>query len=226
MEELPHEENTKSLFDNWADRGYGQVMARDHEELIENLFAMVPPSGNHVLDIGCGVGEALGTASSFQDVSLAGIDISEKMIQIAKGALPNADLKVGSVLDLPWDQNTFDLIFSIEAIYFVHDIRKALQEIRRCLREGGRFFAVNEYYEENFGSSTWASQLPMKLIRLSENEWIEVFREAGFKSISTARIKRQKSLSKAEFEPSPFFPNYGMYLNYIYEGALCISGTK
>lgn len=221
-----HEELTKTFFNEWADQGKGASMARGHAVLVEEILTQAPPEGNRVLDVGCGIGKLLEQASRQGAVGLAGIDVADHMIEIAKTALPEADMKTGSVEALPWTTETFDKVYSVEAMYYFSELAKTLKEINRVLKPGGQFISAIEYYEENEGSQIWAEELPMHVHLLSENAWKQEFEKAGFKTVTTARIKRETPKPETEFNASPFFPSYARYLNYIQEGALLVTGTK
>src|SRR4051794_33801232 len=62
-----------------------------------------------VLDIGCGAGAFLRLVAERGGES-CGIDASDALIAFALGRLPHADLRVGEMEDLPWEDDTFDLV--------------------------------------------------------------------------------------------------------------------
>lgn len=85
---------------------------------------------NSVLDIGTGSGVF---AEGFykHDKKVTGLDINPEMIAAAKGYLPDVDFKIAHAEDLPFDDNTFDLIFMGVIFHEVDDYTKALQEAKR-----------------------------------------------------------------------------------------------
>jgi len=87
------------------------------------------------LDIGCGSGLAIRRAAA-SGASMAGIDAAEALIEIARDRNPGADIRVGSMFELPWADESFDAITSINSIW--GGCADALGEAHRVLRPGGR----------------------------------------------------------------------------------------
>ena len=68
--------------------------------------------------------------------SITGIDAAADLVDIACLRLPEADIRVGSMFDLPWSDSTFDVAVSINGIW--GGCAAALDETFRVLRRGGR----------------------------------------------------------------------------------------
>ena len=102
-----------------------------------------------VLDIGCGGGETLRRMSEkIVEGKLYGIDHSEVSVMLSAdhnlkdvGCGKTSIIK-GSVEELPFDENTFDKIITVESFYFWPDPAENLREVRRVLKKGGRLFIV------------------------------------------------------------------------------------
>lgn len=93
--------------------------------------------GQRVLDIGCGVGAFLCLAAERGAVPY-GIDASEALIGLARTRLPDADLRVGEMEDLPWGDDTFDLVTGFNSFFFANDMVSALREARRVAKPGAQ----------------------------------------------------------------------------------------
>jgi SAM-dependent methyltransferase len=93
-------------------------------------------SGMRVLDIACGSGELCALAAD-RGAEVAGIDAAEGMIAIARRRLPEADLRVGPMESLPWEDDRFDVATAINALQFAADFVDALREAARVVRPGG-----------------------------------------------------------------------------------------
>lgn len=83
-----------------------------------------------VLDVGTGSG-LFAEAFSKQNLKVAGVDLNPEMLETAKKYLPDADFKVAKAEDLPFDDNSFDLVFMGVLLHEVDDYTKALQEAKR-----------------------------------------------------------------------------------------------
>jgi tRNA (uracil-5-)-methyltransferase TRM9 len=102
--------------------------------LFENL-----KEGEKVLDLGCGNGRWYKVFKE-KKVDYFGIDNSEKLIEIAKENFPEAKFFVGDALNLPFQDNFFDKVYSIALLHHIpsEDFRiKVLKEVKRVLKPGG-----------------------------------------------------------------------------------------
>ena len=89
--------------------------------------------GRRVLDIGSGVGAFLRLVAE-RGGRAHGIDGSESLIAFARGRLPGADLRVGEMEELPWSDDTFDLVTGFNSFFFADDMVSALREARRVAK--------------------------------------------------------------------------------------------
>ena len=91
--------------------------------------------GQRVLDVGCGAGAFLRLVAERGGVP-HGLDASEALIAFSRTRLPDADLRVGEMENLPWDDDTFDLVTGFNAFFFADDIVAALREAGRVAKPG------------------------------------------------------------------------------------------
>ena len=108
--------------------------------------------GDHVLDVGCGTGEdARGIASRTPDVSVTGVDTSEEKIREARArtlGLPRpVDFRVADAYGLPFDEETFDACRADRVFHHLLDPEKALAEMVRVMRPGGRVVVSDTDYD-------------------------------------------------------------------------------
>lgn len=92
-------------------------------------------AGDRLLDMACGSGLALELAAA-RGAAGAGIDASPRLLAVARDRNPAADLRVGDMNDLPWDDATFDVVTSFRGIWGTTP--RALAEAFRVLVPGGR----------------------------------------------------------------------------------------
>ena len=90
----------------------------------------------NILDTGCGTGMNLIHLKEFGNPT--GIDISDYALEYCKKR--GLEVKKANVEDLPFKENTFDLVTSIDVIYhrWVNSDEKALKEIHRVLKQNGK----------------------------------------------------------------------------------------
>jgi SAM-dependent methyltransferase len=124
--------------EGWAQQWGG--FAEPAREVLADATGIGP--GMHVLDIGCGSGELCALAAS-RGAEVAGIDAAEGMIEIARRRLPGADLRVGAMEDLPWEDDRFDVATAVNALQFAADFVEALAEAARVVRPGGAVAVCN-----------------------------------------------------------------------------------
>ncbi len=90
--------------------------------------------GVRVLDMACGSGLALRHAGAM-GATTAGIDAAASLIEIAHDRNPESDIRLGSMFELPWNDESFDVVMSINGIW--GGCEAALEEANRVLRPGG-----------------------------------------------------------------------------------------
>ncbi|MFI0350191.1 class I SAM-dependent methyltransferase [Actinomadura sp. 9N407] len=119
----------------------------------EMLAALFPRIGVRpgiaLLDIACGSGMAVRQAMA-EGATVSGIDASEELIEVALLRNPDADLRVGSMFELPWEDDRFDAVVSVNGIW--GGCAPALAEAYRVLRPGG-----------TIGISFWGTGPPLDL---------------------------------------------------------------
>jgi SAM-dependent methyltransferase len=92
-------------------------------------------AGDRLLDMACGSGLAVELAA-LRGARCAGIDASPRLIAVARDRSPAADLRVGDMNTLPWEDNTFDVVTSFRGIWGTTP--HAVSEALRVLAPGGR----------------------------------------------------------------------------------------
>jgi SAM-dependent methyltransferase len=92
-------------------------------------------AGDRLLDVACGAGLAVELAS-LRGARCAGIDASPRLIAVARDRSPDADLRVGDMQALPWDDEAFDIVTSFRGIWATTP--GAVAEVHRVLVAGGR----------------------------------------------------------------------------------------
>jgi ubiquinone/menaquinone biosynthesis C-methylase UbiE len=128
-----------------------EVLAgRQHEAFRDHILELTALTGGEcLLDAGCGTGMmALRIAARCPGCAVHGIDISPKMIAVARREAENqgltVDFRVGSITDLPYPGDSFDVV-TTNIMYHHLDLaekRQAVAEIARVLKPGGRYVSA------------------------------------------------------------------------------------
>src|SRR5919202_1484225 len=141
---VPHGARWYDLFSRVISFGRDKAI---REKLIE---LAAPAPGEKVLDVGCGTGTlALALKSSVGTGEVHGIDASPEMIDVAKEKAARAgsaiDFQVALIEAIPFHAATFDLVTSSLMLHHLPDDlkRAGLAELRRGLKPGGRFLAMD-----------------------------------------------------------------------------------
>jgi len=91
--------------------------------------------GQLVLDIGCGAGAFLELVTE-RGARAFGLDASAALLELARTRVPDAELRVGEMEALPYDDDTFDLVTGFNAFFFANDVVVALREAGRVAKPG------------------------------------------------------------------------------------------
>lgn len=152
-------------FDNRVDFFDQMVQTSWLSSLHDQLVAMTGSwAGKSVLDVGCGTGRLL-LKGAGESTAITGIDISAAMIDRAKEVgsgdgifhVPPVFLQ-GDAEDLPFEDETFDLVLSTCVVFLLPDPSVALKEMHRVLKPGGRIALLNPSKKLTEKVALWFSQ--------------------------------------------------------------------
>lgn len=135
----------------WYDL-FGSLVSFGRDKAIrEQLIELAAPApGEHVLDVGCGTGTlAIMLNSGVGTGAVHGIDASPEMVEVAKGKAAkdasDIDFQLALIEAIPFPDDSFDLVTSSLMLHHLPDDlkRTGFAEIRRVLKPGGRFVAMD-----------------------------------------------------------------------------------
>jgi SAM-dependent methyltransferase len=167
-----------------------------------------PQLGEDVLDVGCGPGFLTAdlAAGVGEGGSVVGIDQSDAMIGLATrrcASLPGVRIESGDAVDLGGEDARFDLVVSTQVLEYVAEIDRALVEIARVLRPGGRAVLL----ATDWRSLAWYSSDEERMARML-GAWEEhlahpalprtLGRRLEAVGLRVARIERHSILERAD----------------------------
>ena len=224
-------ERLRTEFNEWASQGRGEEMENHHISIAEQTIARMDLApGQRVLDLGCGAGWAtrmLAKAVEGGEGMAVGIDISDAMIARARAAsreLDNVMFTVSAADEIPWRDDYFNKVLSIESFYYYPDQQRVLRELHRVMAPGGTLFILINLYKENPCSLRWVDGLAVPVHARSENEYEEMLRDSGFMHTEIAHIP--------DLTPTPdeykgkWFANAAELREFKRIGALLLVGHK
>lgn len=176
----------KFAFDYWdGDRnicygGYKYIEGR-WEKLARkiSLYYKLPPNPK-ILDIGCGKGYLLfDFLKVIPNAEIYGIDISEYAISTSKQEVKK-NLHVGNASSLPWPDNTFDLVISINTLHnlYAYDLMSALSEMERVSKQH-KYLCVESYRNEVEKANLLYWQVTCEAFN-TPKEWLWWFSKSGY----------------------------------------------
>ncbi len=183
------EEIVKQGYDRIAKRYHAERSQFGHKKELEEFMRLLPAKAN-VLDAGCGAGVPIAQALVEHGFSVTGVDISEKMLALARRNVPGAVFARKDMARLDFESGSFDGAVSFYAI--IHVPREKHQEIfrgfHRVLKPDGIILVCMgpdewEATEEYKGTLMfWSHYAPEKSL--------QIIKDAGFDIISGRLLKR------------------------------------
>lgn len=196
-------------FDEWAASGKDRGMEDHHWHTAKDALAEIPvEEGDTILDLGTGSGYALRVLSQTHDLSRGiGLDGSSAMAQNAREYTDADDVTytIGDFHHLPFADDSFDHVWSMEAFFFSDEPMRMLTEIRRVLRSGGTFFCAVNFYEESKHTHKYQEQIGIPMFLWSQQEYRDLFRKAGLHVAAQTTIPDEEIAIPPEDE----FPTEG-----------------
>ena len=178
--------------DRWIGRLFTWIMNMSHSGVTDWGLSHVRIEEQFtILDVGCGGGRTIQKMAAVASRGMVyGVDYAKGSVAASRSknaALISAgrvEIKQGSVSELPFPDNKFDLVTAVETQYYWPDLVHDMQEVLRVLKPGGTLIVILESYKK--GIRNKLEQPAMKLLgtsNLSVDEQRELFVKAGFQDV-------------------------------------------
>ena len=164
---------------------------------------------NKSLELGCGTGR-LSNALFQISQEVYGVDLSEEVLKIAKEKYPKLKLACSEVINLPYEDNYFDMVIINGSLHHFFAVAKTFKEAHRVLKPGGAFVLLGEPNSEflkpyNPFFYTWAINRVFSKIfsHIGLNKASKEVIEPDAESYKPWILKKQ--LKKADFDVKIFY---------------------
>lgn len=168
------------------------VMNKGHASLSRwGLTHLSLRDDDSVLDVGCGGGANIAELlKKCPSGTVSGVDYSQ--VSVDKAVFVNRKavaagrcmLVRGSVSDLPFEEDTFNLVTAFETVYFWPDIVNSLRSVYHVLKDDGVFFICNETDGRDKNDQLWINTIQGFTVYTTE-QLASYLTEAGFSGIKT-----------------------------------------
>ena len=134
-----------NAFQAFCKDAFGKDFSQDgfsNIEQIDMILQYIPQKDNvRILDIGCGNGKMLGYLQEKIGAYIHGFDYSEKAIKTAQFLFPEkSEFREGIIGEIDYPEESFDVIISMDTMYFAKDMTAFVAQVKKWLKKGGVFF--------------------------------------------------------------------------------------
>ena len=228
------EEIIRDEFNRWAEAGRGEEMEAHHLNITEQTIRLMDlKPGERVLDLGCGTGWATRILARLVGDGpegfgqVVGVDISDEMIRRGRAAsrdFENVLFVWGSAQQIPWEENFFDKVLSVESFYYYPDQDRTLAELFRVMAPRARMFILINLYKDNPYSLRWVDELKVPVQVRSEAEYVQLLKAHAFEEVEAHRIPDESPTP--EVYSGKWFRNAQELREFKRIGALLLTARK
>jgi arsenite methyltransferase len=193
MPDRSSDERLQHDFNRWAEAGEGPKMEQHHLDITEKTIRLMDlRPGERILDLGCGSGWATRLLARMVGEGpegfgqVVGVDVSDEMIRVARADskdFENVMFVWGSASQIPWEENFFDKVLSIESFYYWPDQERGLAELFRVMAPKGRLFILINLYKDNPYSLQWVDKLKVPVHVRSAADYVDLLKAHAFENV-------------------------------------------
>ena len=177
------------------------------------------PSPFKVLELGCGKGyNLLFLATKFPDLHFIGIDITPAYVGEAKEkvkSLPNVEILQMDMDDIPFDTDSFRIIYDIESACHSHQHEKLLEKTYELLEQKGQFIVFELFRNKDLEQQSPEEIKLLGYIELSvaihqgihHQDWLDLAKIKGFRLLQNHNLSDSTFYGLARFHKmaAPYF---------------------
>jgi ubiquinone/menaquinone biosynthesis C-methylase UbiE len=197
------------VFEGFADFYAWMTSQGPWEANCKDMAARLPPSARHIVDLGCGPGvSAFELARTIPEASVIGLDIAARMLEQARrrqarsGVADRVGWVRGDAHHLPFPDASLDAMTGHSFLYLVPQPERALAEIHRCLRPGGRLVLMEPQHRGGTLRNVLKLSKDPRFL-LSMSLWRPVSRMQGqFTRTSLGDALERAGFGSLEIEPT------------------------
>ncbi|MCA9361874.1 class I SAM-dependent methyltransferase [Candidatus Kaiserbacteria bacterium] len=205
-----HDMNSPVFFDRYTvldEDPYASAFAYGRKKLFAKMDKMIDDrlkGEGQVLELACGTGYYLKHLRE-KGYTMTGLEPAEGMRARAKEKNPGVEIKEGVVNALPFPDNSFDAVVSVELFRYLEaeDIKKGYEEVLRVLKPGGFMVVtlVNRYALDAFQFSYQAKLLMEKLFGKQIINYCDSVTPAGMRRYFKQHFNQDAETASALFAP-------------------------
>lgn len=171
-----------------------KTMNKEHSELTDWGLGYIEIEKKHkILDVGCGGGKTISKlCQKISNGKVYGIDYSQLCVEKSKKfnyksvLCGKAKIRQASVSELPFEDDSMDIVTAIETYYFWKDKLNDLKEIKRVLRPNGQIAMIFEMLKSESNPAKWKEiEKMLNIEAVSEDEMKSILNQAGYENIKT-----------------------------------------
>jgi len=214
MKQGIQKEHNNKIVEQFSKQAVPFTKVKGHYDSVDTIISMSEVSQNdQVLDIACGTGIATCEFAKYAK-SVTGLDITKQMLDEAikkqnEKKLKNITFDLGNVENLPYDDNSFDIVFSRYSFHHFLDTKKVFDEMLRVCKTNGKIIVVDVALQiKNAKAYNHMEKLrdPSHTKALTFNEFEKLFSNEILSNHKQSSYKVDLELEK-QLEAS--FPNKG-----------------
>ena len=186
--------NATEIFGKWAEQGKDVGMEKGHAVSVGDMLDFALKERVDIakkfsfLDVGCGNGWVV--RKVLQNIlcnRAVGIDGAKQMIKNAESNGGNGHYVLANLNSFEFEE-TFDLIHSMEVLYYLENPAEIINKISEgWLKPGGRLIVGIDHYFENKASHSWQDKVGTPMLMLKEKEWLNIFKDSELNNVECWR---------------------------------------